>query len=108
MPRLEKQSRLSMRGGCQPGAGRKAGVPNKHTLELCALAAGQPQPGTPLEFLMGVYRDTALPIELRIDAASRTAPYVHPRFTAVTVGSDKESPLRAITRIEVVPVEPQQ
>lgn len=30
-----------MRGGRRPGAGRKAGIPNKRTLELRALAEGQ-------------------------------------------------------------------
>ena len=97
-----------MRGGRRPGAGRKAGVPNKRTVELRALAAGQLPAGTPLEFLTGVYRNEALPIDLRIDAASKAAPYVHPRLAAVTVGGDREDPLRAITRIELVPVEPQR
>jgi hypothetical protein len=96
-----------MRGGRRPGAGRKAGIPNKRTLELHALAEGQPQPGTPLEFLMGVYCNEALPIELCIDAASKAAPYVHPRLTAGTLAGDTQYPLRAITRIALVPVRPQ-
>jgi hypothetical protein len=96
-----------MRGGRRPGAGRKAGVPNKRTLALLALAEGQPQAGTPLEFLMGVYRNEALPIDLRLDAAGKAAPYVHPRLAAVTVGSDKQNPLQITTRIELIPVEPQ-
>ena len=97
-----------MPGGRRPGAGRKAGVPNKRTLELRALAEGRPREGSPLEFLTSVYRNEALPIDLRIDAASKAAPYVHPRLAAVTVGGDREDPLRAITRIERVPVEPER
>ncbi len=73
-----------MRGGRRPGAGRRAGVPNKRTLELRALAAGQPPAGTPLEFLTSVYRDEALPIDLRLDAASKAAPYMHPRLAVIS------------------------
>jgi hypothetical protein len=95
-----------MPGGRRPGAGRKAGVPNKRTLALRALAEGQPREGSPLEFLTSVYRNEALPIDLRIDAAGKAAPYVHPRLTAVTVGGNKENPLQTISRIEIVPVAP--
>jgi hypothetical protein len=95
-----------MPGGRRPGAGRKAGVPNKRTLALRALAEGQPREGAPLEFLTSVYRNEALPIDLRIDAAGKAAPYVHPRLTAVTVGGDKKNPLQTVSRIEIVPVAP--
>jgi hypothetical protein len=95
-----------MRGGRRPGAGRKAGIANKRTLELRAIAEGQPREGTPLGFLTSVYRNEALPIELRIDAAGKAAPYVHPRLTAVTLGGDKENPLQTVSRIELIPVEP--
>jgi hypothetical protein len=95
-----------MPGGRRPGAGRKAGVPNKRTLALRALAEGQPREGSPLEFLTSVYRNEALPIDLRIDVAGKAAPYVHPRLTAVTVGGDKKNPLQTASRIEIVPVAP--
>ena len=74
-----------MRGGRRPGAGRKAGVPNRRTLELRALAEGQPQAGSPLEFLTSVYRNEALPLDLRIDASKAAAPYVHPRLAAIDI-----------------------
>ncbi len=61
-----------------------------------------------MEFLESVYRNEALPIDLRIDAACKAAPYVHPRLAAVTVGGDRQDPLRAITRIEMVLVEPER
>jgi hypothetical protein len=65
--------------------GRKRGTPNKRTMELRALAAGAPAADTPLEFLSGVYRDDALPMALRVEAAGRAAPYVHPRLATVAV-----------------------
>lgn len=72
-----------------------------------AFAEGQPRDGTPLEFLTSVYRNELLPIGLRIDAASKAAPYVHPRLSAVTVGGDKDKPLPVITCIKIVGVTPE-
>jgi hypothetical protein len=95
-----------MRGGRRPKAGRKAGVLNKRTLELCALAEGQPQADTPLEFLTSVHE--ALPIDLRIEAAGKAAPYMHPRPTAVRIGGDRENLQYVTTCVEIVPVEPEQ
>jgi hypothetical protein len=68
-----------MQGGRRPGTGGKAGVPNKLTLELRALAEGQPSGGTLLDFLTSVYCNEALPIELRLDAVGKAAPYIHPQ-----------------------------
>jgi hypothetical protein len=82
-------------------------MPNRRTIELRALAEGQPQAGTPLEFLRSEYRNEALPIDLRINAASKAALYVHPRLAAVMVGGSPESPIKSVTRIEIVPVSPQ-
>ncbi len=96
--------------GSAPGerrGGRQRGMPNRRTIELRALAEGPPQAGSPLEFLTSVYRNEALPIELRIEAANKAAPYVHPRLAAVTVGGSPENPINSVTRIEIVPVKPQ-
>src|SRR3954451_15800308 len=87
-----------MNGGCGAGAGRKAGIPNKRTLELRALAAEQPKEGTPLEFLTSVYRDATLPIDLRIAAAGKAAPFVHPRLSAVSLGGDATGPITVVIR----------
>jgi hypothetical protein len=84
------------------------GTPNRRTIELRALADGPPQAGSPLEFLTSVYRNEALPIELRIAAAGKAAPYVHPRLAAVMIGSSPEEPIKSVTRIEIVPIKPQQ
>jgi hypothetical protein len=93
--------------GSAPGerrGGRRRGTRNRRTIELRALAEAQPREGTPLEFLTSVYRNEALPIDRRIDAAGKAAPYVHPRLAAVTLGGDRENPVPVITRIELVPV----
>src|SRR4051794_12248205 len=96
--------------GSTPGerrGGRRRGTLNRRTIELRALAEGQPREGTPLEFLTSVYRNESLPIDLRLEAASKAAPYVPPRLAAVTVGSSPENPIKSVTRIEIVPVTPQ-
>ena len=98
-----------MSRGSAPGerrGGRRRGTPNRRTLALRALAEGSPQEGTALEFLASVYRNDALPIELRIDAASKAAPYVHPRLATVTVGSSPETPINSVNRVEIVLVKP--
>jgi hypothetical protein len=48
---------------------------------------------TPVDFLVSVMRDETRPIELRIDAAGRVAPYVHPRLSAVDVAARDGRPL---------------
>src|SRR3954468_21330722 len=99
-----------MSRGSAPGerrGGRRRGTPNRRTLALRGLAEGSPPAGSPLEFLASVYRNDALPIELRIDAAGKAAPYVHPRLAAVTVGGTPETPINSVTHIEVVLVKPQ-
>src|SRR4051794_28127042 len=87
--------------------GRVRGTLNKRTQELQALAEGMPQDGTPLAFLMSVFQNPGIPINLRIDAAARAAPFVHPRLSAATLKGDEESPLQVVTQINLVPVEPE-
>lgn len=71
------------RGGTRPGAGRKAGAPNKATAERQAEieASGL----TPLEFMLDVLRDTTQSMENRCWAADKAAPFVHPKLSAVTM-----------------------
>ncbi len=95
-----------MRGGKRPGAGRKAGVPNKRTRELQAMAERAPDEGTPLEFLTSVFRDEAVDLGMRLEAAKAAAPFVHPRLAAVTLAGDPDNPITVLQRIELVPVEP--
>lgn len=71
------------RGGTRPGAGRKAGAPNKATAERQAEieASGL----TPLEFMLDVLRDTTQSMENRCWAADKAAPFVHPKLAAVSL-----------------------
>ena len=61
------------RGGKRPGAGRKAGVPNKVTAarEAEIKASGL----TPLDYMLGILRDKKQPAERRDDMARAAAPY---------------------------------
>ncbi len=97
--------------GAAPGerrGGREKGTPNKATAALRALAADLMTAGeSPLDFLTRVYRDERHPIDLRVEAAGKAAPYVHPKLATVTLQGEDESPVRVVTRIELVPVEPE-
>jgi len=69
------------RGGERPGAGRKAGTPNKATAEQreAVKASGL----TPLEYMLQVMRDDAADLARRDDMAKAAAPYVHPKLAAI-------------------------
>ena len=69
-------------GGKQPGAGRPRGSRNRRTRE--AIAAAE-QGVSPLDFLLGVMRDSSLDLGYRIEAAKAAAPYVHPKLSHVQV-----------------------
>jgi hypothetical protein len=68
-------------GGARLGAGRKKGQPNKATQRQrdAVIASGL----TPLDYLLSVMRDSTQPDAMRLDAAGRAAPYVHPRLSTV-------------------------
>ena len=70
-----------MAGGKRPGAGRKAGVPNKATqaTQQAVAASGM----TPLDYMLSVMRDDQNPPDMRLDAANKVAPYVHPKLAAI-------------------------
>ena len=61
---------------------------------------------TPLEYLLSVLRDESNCLRDRTDAAKAAAPFVHPKLATVTLKGDEDAPLHAVTRIELVPVEP--
>lgn len=71
------------RGGTRPGAGRKAGAPNKATAERQAEieASGL----TPLEYMLSILRDEKESAGNRMWAAEKAAPFVHPKLSAVTL-----------------------
>jgi hypothetical protein len=76
--------RRAMPRGSKPGerrGGRQRGTPNQKTaLRNAALAAAAANPALlPLEFLLGIMRDSNVPSEMRIKVAQATLPFVHAR-----------------------------
>ena len=72
--------------GAAPGerrGGRAKGTLNKRTLEQ--VRAIEESGLTPLEYLMSVVRDTNADQAVRIDAAGKAAPYVHPRLATTEI-----------------------
>ena len=49
---------------------------------------------TPLDLLMSVYRNPDLPIELRVHAAAKAAPYVHRQLKSVEQSGEGGGPQR--------------
>ena len=76
--------------GLPKTGGRKRGTPNKAsaTREADIKASGL----TPLDYMLQVMRDEEAPTELRLDAAARAAPYVHPRLSSVAVENKDGQP----------------
>jgi hypothetical protein len=72
--------------GLAKTGGRQRGVPNKRTVgrRLALMAAGVnteaaalPLRLQPLELMLNVVNDVSLPLEVRLNAARWSAPYVH-------------------------------
>ncbi len=61
--------------------GRVKGVPNKTTLakEASIKASGL----TPVDYMLSVMRDGSNPTDMRLDAANKVAPYVHPKLASI-------------------------
>lgn len=73
-------------GGARPGAGRRAGKPNRLTQESVQYAKDTGE--LPLAYLLRVMRDETAEPQRRLDAAKAAAPYVHPKLSAVQVGAE--------------------
>jgi len=71
--------------------GRVAGTPNHATLarQSAILASGL----SPLDYLVGVYRDESQAVGVRIDAAKAVASYCYPKLQSVDLGSREGQPL---------------
>lgn len=86
------------RGGKRPGAGRPKGSVSRLTkvtqeVAIAAAAAGE----TPLDYMLRLMRDPAVPTVVQIDLAKAAAPYMHPKLSSAEVsGKDGES-LQSIT-----------
>jgi hypothetical protein len=80
----EKVANIAMPRGSKPGerrGGRQPGTPNKKTALVSAAfdAATSNTDLSPLDFLLGVMRDSSLPPDWRMKAAQTALPYVHSR-----------------------------
>jgi hypothetical protein len=69
------------RGGPRLGAGRKRGSVSRKTTEIAQHAAANGI--TPLEYMLKVMRDSKKPLGVRMDAAKASAPFMHPRLSAI-------------------------
>lgn len=69
------------KGGKREGAGRPKGSRNVKTVEQ--VKAIKESGLTPLDYLLEVLRDETNEKNVRMDAATKAAPYVHPRLSAV-------------------------
>ena len=78
--------------GIPKTGGRKEGTPNKATAarEAEIKASG----ATPLDFILGVMRDDSKTVEMRLEAAAKAAPYVHPRLSSVALGNKDGEPFQ--------------
>lgn len=79
------------RGGTRPGAGRKAGVPNKATQQRQEEVAASG--ATPLDYMLRVMRDDTISPDRRDDMAKASAPYVHPKLASVQHKGDPDNPI---------------
>lgn len=90
------------KGGSRPGAGRPRGSRNKATAAKAAEIAASGL--TPLDFMLAVLRDESAERDVRLDAAAKAAPYVHPKLANVEVKGNQDKPI--LHRVEVVIVDP--
>jgi hypothetical protein len=69
--------------------GRKKGTPNKRTAALreALLAEFKLSGGMPLDVMLTVMRNPALPLQLRLDAAKKALPFCHPKLAPIQPGS---------------------
>src|SRR6478609_9021142 len=72
-------------GGRQRGTRNKASIEKEQKIAESGL--------TPLDYMLGVLRDTKATYEMRIEPAKSAAPYVHPKLAALTLSSDPHAPL---------------
>jgi hypothetical protein len=78
----------------QKTGGRRKGSLNKRTRAMLEQFAGPPDNATPLDLLTSVYRNPELPIELRVHAAAKAAPYVHRQLKSVEQSGESGGPVR--------------
>lgn len=91
--------------GAAPGerrGGRAKGTRNKRTQEQ--ITAAEQSGLLPLDYMLLVLRDVSLPVAVRLDAASKAAPYIHPKLSTSKVdfyGSFARRSVREMTDEEL-------
>jgi hypothetical protein len=90
---MTAKSKKPRHGGPRPNSGRKPGTKNPATIarekllnEVAVRAADAADIGvdaTPLDFMLNIMRDPAIPFAMKFEAAKAAAPYVHPRLSQV-------------------------
>ena len=80
----------------QKTGGRRKGSLNKSTRAIQEHVAALADNATPLDLLMSVYRNSDLPIELRVHAAAKAAPYVHRQLKSVEQSGEDGGPMRVV------------
>lgn len=91
---------MAQRGGKRPGAGRKKGSPNKATIER--QKAVEESGLTPLDYMLHIMRDESMSPDMRLDAANKAAPYVHPKLATVDHKSSDGSMSPKPTMVEFI------
>jgi hypothetical protein len=72
--------------------GRQKGVKNKASIERQAAIAASGL--TPVDFLLGIMRDTEAELGTRIDAGKAVAPYIHPKLANIEMTGKDGGPLQ--------------
>lgn len=104
------------RGGKREGAGRRKGTTNQRIKRLrsvmreVAIKFGAAVPdafeGDGHAFMVAVYKHPDIPLEVRLDAASKAARYEKPTLQAIEHSGNQEKPVHQVTRIERVITRP--
>jgi hypothetical protein len=77
--------------GIPKTGGRKKGTPNKASAAKAAEVAASGL--TPLEYMLEVVRDLDAERSVRLDAAAKAAPYVHPKLASIEHTGEDGGPL---------------
>ena len=91
-------------GGKRPGAGRPVGAINKRTGAVIDQAEREGKQ-LPLDFMLDVMRDSALPLQARMAAAATAMPFCHARLTALRVFPDPKTMDDATLMVQVAHLE---
>lgn len=78
--------------GTPKTGGRVKGKPNRASVKRQTEVAATGE--TPLDYLLGVMRNTEGDPAIRLDAAKAAAPYVHPKLAAIEHAGPEGGPIQ--------------